>query len=172
MAEDHDANQDPPRIDTGPAVGMTLLWAVPLLLFSGTPLLGAPPWSLGAYKAVRYVLIGALLLASAMAIKTAWRYIGGAKTDPPWYTNGYLVGAVVFWAIAPPSWFFTEYFLFDSGQIAVPTDIPCQSTVLAECLSEQKAEYLRHVKTYADLASRIWAAVGASLGAAIAASRK
>lgn len=159
-------------IDTRRAIRLTLAWVVPLGLFASTPWLDVPQIPLETYKGMRYVVIFGLLFASIIAIKTAWRYIGGPKDAEPWYTNGYLVGAVVFWAIAPPSWFFIEYLMFDSGQIAIPTDIPCKAPGTAECLLEQKAEYLKHVKTYADMASKIWAAVGASLGATIAASRR
>jgi hypothetical protein len=53
---------------------------------------------------------------------------------------------IVFWTLGPPLWFFFEYFLIDQGWIFTPA---------GKC----KADFLKEVKTYADYASKIWAAV-------------
>src|SRR6185503_16506098 len=53
-----------------------------------------------------------------------------------------LVFISIFWVMVPPVWFFTEYFVLDSGIV-----------------SGLKDGELTLVKTYADYASKIWAGV-------------
>jgi hypothetical protein len=161
------------HVDARTAAVLTAIWAIPLALWACYAFTTFPALSLDGYRNFRNVLVAALLLISGIGVYVAWGFIGGDKTAKPWYTNGFLVAAVVFWAVAPPVWFFVEYLNFDSEKIGVPANfIKCKSTVAFECAAEVKVEYLKHVKTYSDMASKIWAATGAALGAAIAAARK
>lgn len=161
------------KVNAKTAAWLTACWAIPMALWASYLFFDLEPVSFESYKAFRHFIIFALLVGSAAGIGVAWKFIGGDKHAEPWYTSGFLVSAVVFWAIAPPVWFFVEYYHFDSGVIKIPENfIQCKSQVAAECAHEIKTEYLKHVKTYADLASKIWASVGAVLGGAIAAARK
>lgn len=161
------------KVNAKTAAWLTACWAIPMALWVCYSLLDLGSVSLESYKTFRLLVIGALLVGSAYGIYVAWSFIGGDKNVKPWYTSGFLVSAVVFWAIAPPAWFFVEYYHFDSGTIQAPADfIKCKSQVAAECTHEIKTEYLKHVKAYSDQASKIWASVGAVIGGAIAAARK
>ena len=173
---------DAQRVDAKRALWVSLAWAIPmfsLTLFAVICKSSKYQISLETYSALRYVLVFFLVVMSVAGIHTAWKFIGGVATDPKWYSNGFLVGTVIFWAIAPPVWFFTEYLLFDNGLIALPEEITCVfdktlDTIKqgAKCISDRKEQHLKQVKAYADLASKIWAAVGAALGLSIAAARK
>ncbi len=161
------------KVNAETAAWLTACWTIPMVLWACYSLTGFGPVSLESYKSFRLFIIVALLVGSAAGIFVAWSFIGGDKNGKPWYTSGFLVSAVVFWAIAPPVWFFVEYYHFDSGTIQAPTDfIKCKSQVAAECVHEIRIEYLKHVKAYSDQASKIWAAVGTVLGGAIAAARR
>jgi hypothetical protein len=60
-----------------------------------------------------------------------------------------------FWALFPPLWFFAEYYFVDSGFVAPPP-------------GTTKEDLLSSLKSYADFASKIWAAVGALLAVLLA----
>ena len=64
-----------------------------------------------------------------------------------------LMAYSVFWVLAPPIWFFIEYFAVESNCI---DGLP------------KSATNLKTIKDYADYASKIWAGVLALLGALIA----
>jgi hypothetical protein len=64
-----------------------------------------------------------------------------------------LMAYSVFWVLAPPIWFFIEYFAVESNCI---DGLP------------KSAANLKTIKDYADYASKIWASVLALLGALIA----
>jgi hypothetical protein len=63
-----------------------------------------------------------------------------------------LIAFSVFWVLAPPIWFFVEYFAVASDWIC---GLPQDKT--------EKMEYLKTIKDYADYASKIWAGVLALL---------
>jgi hypothetical protein len=65
-----------------------------------------------------------------------------------------LISLVIFWALFPPMWFFTEYFAFDCGYIELPSHSnPAK-------ISETK-EFLGGLKEYAGFAAPVWAGFGA-----------
>jgi hypothetical protein len=57
---------------------------------------------------------------------------------------------VAFWLLAPPLWFFLEYYAFECG--AVPPPENCS-----------RRNHLAHLRAYADYSSKIWAALAALL---------
>jgi hypothetical protein len=65
-----------------------------------------------------------------------------------------LIAYSIFWVLAPPIWFFVEYFAVASDWIHVPP--------------ANREEYVKTIKDYADYASKIWAGVLALLLALIA----
>jgi len=85
----------------------------------------------------------ALLLAAAVIL----------IRDPTGEFLAELMAYSVFWVLAPPIWFFIEYFAVESNCIA---GLP------------KSAANLKTIKDYADYASKIWAGVLALLGALIA----
>ena len=56
---------------------------------------------------------------------------------------------VVFWTLVPPIFFFLEYYFIDQGKILNP--------------NLKKDDFLKNIKTYQDMASKIWAAVLAAI---------
>jgi hypothetical protein len=89
----------------------------------------------------------------------------GKKDDRPWYTDGYLVALVLFWGLGPPTWFFTEYYLIDQRTLALPDELQLRFAAATDdkVRAEILAAYLAATKTYADMAAKIWVAVGAAL---------
>jgi hypothetical protein len=69
-----------------------------------------------------------------------------------------LIGFTLFWVLFPPLWFFFEHFAYSSGAV-----ILSDGRILRDVLKAQKE--------YAALASKIWAAILACLGALVAISR-
>ena len=59
----------------------------------------------------------------------------------------------MFWALAPPSYFFVEYYAFDQGFIEWDKPAKCAADLSRQCLAD--------LKTYSDLASKFWAGAGA-----------
>lgn len=93
------------------------------------------------YWDARFVIA---LLVIALAIYTVIRFSqAGARTG--WWS----ISLIVFWTIVPPVWFFIEYFAFDHG-------------VIVDAAGKAVGQ-LDSVKTYADYASKIWAAVLAAV---------
>jgi hypothetical protein len=157
----------------------TAVWVVSMLMLLFAPWIAQSmdmrisPLSHSTYLILRTVGILILIAFFAYGLGVAWRYIGGDATDS-WYTNALLVFLVLFWALFPPSWFFLEYFLFDHEIIKLPLDLKCQADGgNIDCAKQTlKATYLAETKVYADLASKVWGAVGASLGATIAVAKR
>jgi hypothetical protein len=67
----------------------------------------------------------------------------------PHRMNARTAAVIVFWGLVPPIWFFAEYYAVDHDWL---TSLP-----------GPKAEMLESIKTYADYASKIWAAVLAAI---------
>jgi hypothetical protein len=63
--------------------------------------------------------------------------------------SGWTALIIVLWGLVPPSWFFLEYYAVDHDWFTV--------------LPMPKDALLESVKTYADYASKIWAAVLAAV---------
>lgn len=99
--------------------------------------------------------IGACLYAIYCAVRLATLFLESPASVPP---EGLLevAGIAAFWFIAPPAWFFVEYFAVEKNCIV---DFP------------NSPENLKATKDYADYASKIWAGVVALL-IAMAALRK
>jgi hypothetical protein len=127
-------------------------------------MLGVRGFPYGAYRTLRslgaIVLLGlafysiyavAQLVSQTMATKAPTV----PATPAPWYTHGIILSLVVFWALFPPLWFFAEYYFVDSGFVALPP-------------GTTKVDLLSSLKSYADFASKIWAAVGALLAVLLA----
>jgi hypothetical protein len=74
--------------------------------------------------------------------------IGWLAWKPP-KLSGWTAVVTVLWALVPPIWFFGEYYGFDHDWLPNPPS--------------PKSEILESVKTYADYASKIWAAVLAAI---------
>jgi hypothetical protein len=71
--------------------------------------------------------------------------------DPETLKASWNVGLIIAWTLAPPLWFFLEYWLLEHGKhVRRPP-------------SEHKETFLSTIKDYADYASKIWAAVLAIL---------
>jgi hypothetical protein len=95
-------------------------------------------------------------LAALYAIICAWRLyenVAMKTLDQKFVPE--LIFYSIFWVLAPPIWFFVEYFAIESDWIALP-------------VNKDRTEYLKTIKNYADYASKIWAGVLALLGALIA----
>ena len=138
------------NVDAAAALKWTLLWIIVLTAYA------VGPYVLGAYAYATYKrasVFAILLLASliVVGVLTAWKFIGGKKEDSPWYTSGFLVALLIFWALAPPIWFFLEYYMFDTGAIQLPQGV-------------KQDEHFKQIKAYADLSSKVWAGAGATLG--------
>lgn len=102
-----------------------------------------------AYSWVRmFVSIAAILYAGYCIILFAsGDFISGegALKGSRW-----TVFHIAFWTLAPPLWFFFEYFLADIGVIRNDTH-----------LSDER--FISMIKAYANYASKIWAAVLAAI---------
>jgi hypothetical protein len=104
------------------------------------------------YKQVRDFLI--LPVTGGYAVYCAYRILGavseyGKISDEfrPEY-----VGYLMFWVLAPPLWFFLEFYAAEQGCFSGLFESP-----------EKKADALKMIKDYSDFASKIWAAVAAML---------
>ena len=62
-----------------------------------------------------------------------------------------MIGYLMFWVLVPPTWFFFEYYAFDSGWVVLAED------------HQAKIKILERIANYDDFASKIWAAVVAIL---------
>jgi hypothetical protein len=155
------------RVPRGTVAAWTSPWLLASLALLLAPFAGFPRVTYGVYAGIRGGAFVGLLVLVVAGFVVAWRHVGGHQDQRPWYTSGFLVSLLIFWAVFPPSWFFLEYMLFDRGQIALPGGATCMPMQTGAC-----ADFLARTKIYADLASKIWAAVFAALGAAIAVARR
>lgn len=149
-------------------------WSLPWITLLGILLIIATWTTLsipyGMYENGRAIGLGIMIVLAVAGLLRAFDMIGTA--GEPWYTISFLVALVMFWGLFPPTWFFTEYLLFDRETIQFPEDVR-QAIERAELekdlrrVAEIKKEFLGVKKTYADMGSRIWVAVGAALGTTI-----
>jgi hypothetical protein len=153
-------------------VGVVAAWTLPWLFTLIALLLGAAfdklsiPFEL--YLRARGLAVLVLVALGMVALLRATNLIG-KKDNKPWYVVGFLVAMVFFWGLGPPIWFLTEYFLFDKGSIELPSGLQAQIELAADTRSaaEIKSTFLANKKLYADMASKIWVAVGAALATVI-----
>lgn len=157
--------------------GLTAIWVVGLLIPYVYTANEGRKIAYSTYDNVRLLALVALVLLAIYGTALALERVGDSAGRP--YTMGSLVALVIFWGLAPPSWFFTEYYLFDHGKVEwsdewkdkLALGIAKASCTTEKCIAEAKIEVagklMSSIKTYADMASKIWAAVGLALGMAI-----
>lgn len=146
-------------------VGFTALWALPLfvvLALSATRAFGIRvPYA--TYVSTIWAVGPLLVLTLLLGAYRASKFIppkSETVTNLHWYQDGVLVALLVFWALAPPSYFFVEYYAFDEGFVEWRKPCACLGNLKAVCLAE--------IKIYSDLASKFWAGAGAVLVALVA----
>lgn len=170
--------------DTSHAKASTLpimsvfLWTVPwLALLLGLLVLASFfPWvrfSYSSYTTARRVAAVVLVVLAIVGILRALDIVG-KQDGAPWYTVGYLVALVLFWGLCPPAWFFTEYYLIDQGTLALPalSQQAVDATSDPKVQADIRAPFLAATKIYADMAAKVWVAVGAALATTIGLARR
>ncbi len=128
------------------------------------------------YVAGRSIAIGVMLVLAAAGLLMALNLVG-SHTKDPWYQVPLLVALVLFWGLFPPCWFFVEYLSFDAGTFQLPPGIReaienAREAKDVKAMNDMKSAFMSTTKTYADLAAKVWAAVGLALGSAIGMARK
>jgi hypothetical protein len=169
---------DPPppsSVAAKAAAKWTAVWIIALAVFALVPRVWSA-YDYATYQCIQKSAIFLLLFLAVMGVLTAWKYkVGGTRPDP-WYTNGFLVALVVFWAACPPIWFLLEYYMLDSSLIKLPDAPYCDNHKrFSDCPSGKPAdlkELLAYAKTYSDIAVRVWSGVSAALAGAIALAKK
>ena len=129
-----------------------------------------------AYATARLVAIVSMLILGVVGLLMSLNLVGSHTADP-WYRVPLLVALVLFWGLFPPCWFFVEYLSFDKGAFQFPTDL--QAAIAAaeakndmKTVNELKGAFMTTTKTYADLAAKVWGAVGLALGTSIGLARR
>ena len=151
----------------------TVPWLLTLLVLLALPAFGEVEIiSYAVYALARKAVLVVLIALAIIGLLRAFKLVGWHK-EQPWYTVGFLVALVLFWGLFPPSWFFTEYYLFDTRTVALPPEV--QRAIDAATDEDSRAKirtaFMSGVKTYADMASKVWVAVGAALATAIGFSK-
>jgi hypothetical protein len=164
-------DNDGAELPIKPVMAWTSVWVFFLvgLVAIGTFADGVIPYE--AARIFRRLAAGLLVVLAVWGLLAA---LGGAAdaNGPPWYTSTLLLSLVLFWGLAPPAWFFTEYYLIDTHTLSPHPDT---AAAMAAALAAKNpgeaarlhADLLASTKTYADLASKVWLAVGAALASAI-----
>lgn len=137
-------------VDSPGWFALTAVWIAffaVLLLAASRPNKGR--WCIQQATAARWqwllaILMILLALASMLTVRLGWMWVG--RNQP----TTLAVNVMMFWAIVPPLWFFTEHYCIDNDLI-----------VYAD--AKAKAASLQSAKEYEGLASKIWAAVLAFL---------
>jgi hypothetical protein len=148
-----------------PVVWITASWSAILAILFFVAAAGQPKFEYSTYQATRRA-IALIIPALAVATLLLAAYRVTRDQAPPWWTSPTLVSLALFWALFPPSWFFIEYLALDGGAINLPKDkdLLLNEFKLSASTSESvKEAVLKHARTYADLAAKFWAAVGAAL---------
>ncbi len=104
--------------------------------------------------------IGAVVIfvmGIATTVITFKRAMGQWREE--WELDGRIISLVVFWALFPPMWFFTEYYCFDTGLVGLPE-------------GATKDTFLAQSRHYAGFAANIWAAFGALLAFVITQAKR
>jgi len=158
-------------------VGKVMAWCSPWLALIAFLLLisqvGHVRISYESYKFWRNAGALILIVIAVVGILRALDIVGG--THDPWFTIPFLVSLVLFWGLFPPVWFFLEYMLFDLEVFQLPGCPSAQASsqgVAANCAIPMKKEFLSAMKVYADMAAKIWAAVGVAVGVAIGLAKR
>jgi hypothetical protein len=158
-------------------VGKVIAWCSPWLAVIAFLLLisqiGDVRISYESYKIWRNFGAGLLIVVAIIGILRALDIVGNSQD--PWFTIPFLVSLILFWGLFPPIWFFLEYLLFDLGVFQLPN---CPSATISpqgaeiNCVAPMKKDFLPALKVYADMAAKIWAAVGVAIGVAIGLAKR
>jgi hypothetical protein len=156
--------------------GWSALWVVPLIVLYGLTYFTSVQIPHGVYQGARLLAVVVMVALAGLGLSVAFGLVGSQKADP-WYKIGPLVALVIFWGLFPPAWFFTEYLLFDRDTILLPMEMldkikAAPAASQAEVGGAFKTANLAATKTYADMASKFWLAVGAALATAIGLSKR
>ena len=160
-------------IPTGKVALWTLPWVVLLVILLILGSFTDVHISYGVYRWSRRVAAGALVALAVIGLLFALEIVG--KDGSAWYTNSLLVALVLFWGLCPPAWFFTEFYLIDQNTLLPPPDVANAIVVAgkdAVAAAKVKGDHLAIIKVYADLASKVWIAVGAALATTIGLARR
>ena len=129
----------------------TMLWVVPLLVLMGFALatnknLTTLYITYHAHSNIR--IIGSSLMILIGVYTIIYTYNLSQRSTRKWSSYPIISILVIYWALFPPMWFFTEYFAFACNFIHHPPEIPDK-------------DFLSSLKDYADLAAPVWAGFGA-----------
>ncbi len=129
-----------------------------LLFFAGVTSTGKLTIRYCVYKVVRLLVAVFTIVYAGF---TGWQLYVAAQTHGELSDEVklLLIGFFIFWVLAPPAWFFLEYFAFDNKCITHLHRTKKDDEV-------REAE-LKRIKNYGDYASKIWAAVVALFGALV-----
>lgn len=155
---------------------LTLVWAGPLGLLLLNAVSNFHTFHYEAYELGRYAVIVIMLALAIFGLLRAFDIVGTHKGEP-WFTDPVLVALALFWGLFPPMWFFVEYLSFDRGSFALPDGLQklihaAKDANDSASASKLEADFLASTKLYADMAAKVWVAVGAALGAVVAMVRR
>ena len=86
------------NVDAAAALEWTLSWTTTLAAYAvGPHIVGA--YEYGTYKSASIFAILLLAVLTIVGVSKAWKFIGGREDEPPWYTSGFLVALLIFWAV-------------------------------------------------------------------------
>lgn len=180
-SESADVPPTPPLVPRRRIFFLTLLWAVPLSLLLLNAAFGFHTFQFKTYEFGRHAAIVIMLILVVFGLLRAFDIVGDHKGQP-WFTDPVLVSLALFWGLFPPMWFFVEYFSFDRGVFLLPTEFQQSidtarqaakdATELTAKADKVKADFLSSTKLYADMAAKVWVAVGTALGAVVAMARR
>jgi hypothetical protein len=156
------------RVPVGTVIWLSMCWVVPLIALLIFGSFTNYHIEYEHHQMARRLAAGLLVALAIIGMLYALDVVGQNKGSP-WYTNGFLVALVLFWGLCPPTWFFTDYYLVDQKALGLPPDVIADivAAVDAKGRKDVFTAHLAATKTYADLASKIWVAVGAALATAI-----
>jgi len=117
-----------------------------------------------------------MLVLAVVGLLRAFDVVGIHKGEP-WFTDPLLVALALFWGLFPPMWFFVEYLSFDRGAFALPVKLQQAIQAATDAndavrAAKLEADFLASTKLYADMAAKVWVAVGTALGAVVAMVRR
>jgi hypothetical protein len=129
----------------------TMLWAVPLLVLMGFALAKNKHHTnrFISYDEHFYIkIIGSGIMICIGIFTICYAYKVSQINANKWSSYPIITILVLYWALFPPMWFFTEYFAFACNFIHHPPEIPDK-------------EFLSNLRDYAGLAAPVWAGFGA-----------
>ena len=144
----------------------TVVWIGAFIVLNALPFVSRfEPFAYSTYVSARVVGLVVILVLTGFALARAYSYSG--PTETPWYRDGFLLAAIFFWGLFPPTWFFTEFSLFEHGRIRLLNGTLCDPRNYSNVCENE----LKRLKAYADLASKIWAGMAALFATTVALSK-